>query len=111
MLKDQAKNNFLGQNGKTKLNCAQSIIELFYKDQYTLDLFKKHGAGQAPEGLCGAFYAVIYILEKQHPEKVKDFRKWIIDNLGAETCKMLKANKVSCISCVEKAAEYLEKKF
>ena len=120
--KELAKDIFLGKNGQKRLNGAQSIIEAFkdklkeseYED--TLDLFKSYGSGRAPQGFCGAYYAVYYILQKIAADKNKDFdfycdfQKYFIEQLDHLTCKDLKANKVSCIDCIEKSAHFLEKK-
>jgi hypothetical protein len=112
MSKEIAKEKYLGKNGD-RMNCAQSIIGAFrYKfdeKKDLVDLFKRYGNGRAPNGFCGAYYAALYILEKKHPEKSKEFKDFFIVQLGFETCRELKENKISCIKCVEISAEFLEK--
>ncbi len=64
--------------------------------------------GRAPQGLCGAYYAVYYILKKTYLGKIKEFEKYFINEVGFMTCKELRRNKISCVMCVEKSAEFLE---
>jgi hypothetical protein len=104
--KEKARNIFFGLNGEKKLNCAQTIIASnVQKDMKNIDLFAGYGGGQAPNGLCGAYYAVCYL----HPEKITDFEKYFMKEVGFLKCKELKQNKISCLVCVEKAAEFLDK--
>ncbi|MFC1566667.1 C-GCAxxG-C-C family (seleno)protein [bacterium] len=112
--KELAKNIFLGRNNEIRLNCAQAVIASF-KDEIenyenTIDLFKFYSIGRVPRGYCGAYYAVYYILQKVYPDKKIDFEKYFIGQLGFTTCKELKMNKISCIKCIEKSAEFLESK-
>lgn len=94
------------------MNCAQAIVGV-YKEKYQLDSnivdqFKQYGGGQAPEGLCGAYYAARCIVEKD-PNKVKELERFFIEQAGSLQCKEIKkAKKLSCVGCVEKSAEYLK---
>jgi len=111
----KAKNNYTGLGGCQRMNCAQSVISAF-KDDFnigddTVDAFKSYGGGRAPDGLCGAFYAVKYIINKQHDnEKVAELEKNFLEQAGALECKNIKGlKKLSCVGCVEKSSELLEK--
>ncbi len=115
MSKEEAKAHYLGSGGVGRLNCAQAIIKAFserYKlDQELIGLFAGHGGGNAPGGLCGAYYAARHILEKHHPEKVAEFEKYFCDQAGSLECKPIrKLKKLSCLGCIEKAADYLSSK-
>lgn len=109
---NKARNHYLGKEGLKRLNCAQSVISAF-KEKYeidddTIDLFKGYGGGNAPEGVCGAFYAGMFALEKQAPEKIEEFKKYFIENAGSLSCREIRTNKkLSCVGCVEKSSEYL----
>ncbi|MBU0650657.1 C-GCAxxG-C-C family protein [bacterium] len=111
MLRKRAVDNYTGKN-RERLNCAQSIIEAF-KEKFDIkdDLieeFNAYGGGKAPDGLCGAFFAALHLLEKRHPEMVNDFENFFLEYAGYKTCKDLKINKVSCIRSIEKSAEFLQ---
>lgn len=109
-----AKNHYLGKDGYKRMNCAQSVISAF-KEKFDLsteiiESFRAYGAGRAPEGLCGAFYAARYILEKSAADKSTELEKYFLDQAGAVKCHEIRAGKkLSCIGCVEKCAEFLEK--
>ena len=113
MSKEKAKAHFLGQQGHKKLNCGQTIVHAF-KDKFSLsnDLiaqFEGYGGGKAPEGHCGAFYAAKVILEKHDSKKLKDFEKTLITHANSTKCKEIRSSrKLTCMDCVEKAAEALE---
>ncbi|WP_027398328.1 C-GCAxxG-C-C family (seleno)protein [Anaerovorax odorimutans] len=108
----KAINHFLGKNGHKRMNCAQAVINAF-KEKYDIDddtvkLFRLYGSGRAPEGICGAYFAARFALEKKNPEKLKDFEKYFIDQAGSIKCHEIRSNrKLSCLGCVEKSAEYL----
>ncbi len=110
----KAKNNYTGQGGCGRLNCAQSVISAFKEDfdleDDLVEAFKKYGGGKAPEGLCGAYYAVKYILDKNDPEKIEELEKHFLEHAGALECSSIKGlKKLSCVGCVEKSSEFLEK--
>jgi len=109
---NKAKNYFLGKDGIKRLNCAQSVISAF-KENYdidadTIERFKELGGGKAPEGVCGAYYAAKFVLEKNAPEKIVELSNYLIEHAGSLNCTEIKSNKrLSCLGCVEKVSEYL----
>lgn len=111
---EKAKKYYTGKEG-LRLNCAQSIIKAF-EEQFNItgEEFKKfadYGKGNAPEGLCGAYCAAKYILERHHPEKAKEFEEFFKSAAGNTLkCKEIRSlRKLSCLGCVEKAAEFVNK--
>lgn len=109
-----AKNNYTGLGGCGRMNCSQSVASAF-KDKFNLDdefveSFRAYGSGRAPSGVCGAFYAVKRILEKLDEDKVEDFMEFFRKQAGALECANIKGlKKLSCVGCVERSSEYLEK--
>jgi hypothetical protein len=109
---EKAKEYFLGLSGQQRLNCTQAVLKAFQeKFSITDELIsqcKAYGAGKAPEGCCGAFYAAKYILEKNCPEKCRDLENKFISEAGSTMCKEIRAlRKLSCLGCIEKAAEIM----
>ncbi|MBT8342299.1 MAG: hypothetical protein HKP58_15145 [Desulfatitalea sp.] len=114
---EKARNHFLGKKGHKKLNCAQTIVELF-KDRFdflsdeTVKKFKKMGYGKAPEGQCGIVYAAKYIFEKQG--RIDDSRlteKYFIKIAGTTNCKELKKKKIPfCTECLVQTARFIQEK-
>jgi Putative redox-active protein (C_GCAxxG_C_C). len=109
----EAKNNYIGVNGK-RMNCAQAVLSAFQKkyniEENLVEAFQNYGGGRAPEGLCGAYYAVKYILSTYDKDKVSDLEKYFVENAGALECSNIKGlKKLSCVGCVEKSSEFLEK--
>jgi len=112
-MKNKAKDYYLGKNGE-KLNCAQSVSRSYsqarnfrHKD---LDCHTDCGGGQAPEGYCGALYAALHVLELSGIDKKEECQDFFLSYAGALTCKEIrKLKKLSCLGCVEKAIEFLEK--
>jgi hypothetical protein len=110
---NKAKDHFSGK-GVERLNCGQSILSAFkgkfpLPDQ-TIKEFEEYGGGKAPGGYCGAYYAGRVLLEKHCPEKMVDFEKTFHTLAGSAKCKEIRASrKLSCLGCIEKAGEYLEK--
>lgn len=110
----KAKNNYTGQGGCQRMNCAQAVISAFKEDfdidEALVDVFKNYGGGRAPEGLCGAYYAVKYILSKKEPARLEELEKHFLEYAGALECSNIKGlKKLSCVGCVEKSSEFLEK--
>ncbi|MDD5130892.1 MAG: C-GCAxxG-C-C family (seleno)protein [Candidatus Omnitrophica bacterium] len=113
MRKIKAKNHFLGKDGYVKLNCAQSVIkayhDLFNASAQEVDAFVGLGGGKAPEGKCGAYYAAWQLASKNNSLKINRFERDFINAAGSLKCKEIrKQRKLSCLGCVEKAAELLE---
>ncbi|MFC1511000.1 C-GCAxxG-C-C family (seleno)protein [Candidatus Margulisiibacteriota bacterium] len=110
MAKNKAGKHFLGQDGHKRLNCAEAIIEAF-KGKLSTDeqaLLCK-GGGRSPEGLCGAYCSAKHLLQKNCPDKVKEFTKSFIEQAGSLNCQEIRSGKkLSCLGCVEKAAEFVE---
>ncbi len=110
-----AKNYYTGKDGHKRMNCAQSVICAF-KEQFGLceeivESFNAYGGGRAPDGLCGALYAAKYILEKGvDPAKANELEKYFLEKAGAVRCHDIRGErKLSCLGCVEKSSEFLEK--
>jgi hypothetical protein len=110
-MKNKAKDYFLGKNGE-KFNCAESVSRSYSeKSNFThkdLDSHADCGGGLAPGGYCGAFYSALYILELTGKYKRKECEAFFIGHAGALTCEEIRRlKKLSCLGCVEKAAEFL----
>lgn len=109
-----AKNNYIGHGGCKRMNCAQSVVSAFKEayeiDDDLIDTFKAYGSGKAPGGLCGAYYAVKSILERNNEDKAKELEQHFMQHAGALECSSIKSLKrLSCVGCVEKSSEFLEK--
>jgi len=111
----KAKNNYTGQGGCQRMNCAQSVISAF-KDDFNIgddlvEAFQNYGGGRAPNGLCGALYAVKYIMNKQEDkENIAELEEYFLEHAGALECSNIRGlKKLSCVGCVEKSSEFLEK--
>jgi len=95
-----------------KLNCAQKVLaafkDKFDADEKTLAKFAYFGSGNAPEGLCGAYYAAKYLIEEKQPAKLEELETFFRNAAGSLKCKEIRQmKKLSCSGCVEKAAEFL----
>jgi hypothetical protein len=114
MSKEKAKAHFLGQRGHKKLNCGQTIINAF-KEKFSLPdeavaRFEGYGGGKAPGGHCGSFYAAKVILENAHLDKLQECENALLAHAGSTKCKDIRSlRKLTCLGCVEKIAESLEK--
>jgi len=109
---DKAKAYYTSKDRSKKLNCAQSIIaaymDKFLLDEKTINVFGSYGAGKAPGGECGALYAAKFMLKDKYPDKIKECEEFFASFAGSTKCKEIRAlKKLSCIGCVEKAAEFL----
>lgn len=112
MLVMKARNSYIGQGGCTRMNCSQSVGSAFKEklnlEDELVDSFKACGGGNAPGGVCGAYYATKLILDKHDKEKSKEFKQYFMEQAGAMECKNIKSlKKLSCIGCVEKSAGFL----
>jgi len=109
----QAKNNYLGLGG-SRMNCAQSVASAF-KEKFKLtdefvNSFMAYGGGRAPEGVCGAYYAAMSILNKVDKEKANELKDYFREHAGAFECSNIKSiRRLSCVGCVEKCSGFLEK--
>ena len=93
-----------------RYNCATDII-LAFKGKIFIDKdfaeFKSMGYGRAPEGICGALFAVKYLLKD--PKDKKYAEDYFQDEAGSLECrKIRKLKKLTCVGCVETAAHILE---
>jgi hypothetical protein len=104
----KAKKHFLGKDGHERLNCADAILKAFEElDQKTKEKLCK-GGGRSPGNICGAYCAARSILHQNSPEKIDGFKKYFKDIAGSLKCDEIRnLKKLSCLGCVEKAAEYL----
>ncbi|HTP25228.1 MAG TPA: C-GCAxxG-C-C family (seleno)protein [Anaeromyxobacteraceae bacterium] len=96
--------------GNERLNCAQSVLKGFREQveisQQDIDEAQGLGAGKAPDGICGALYAALRLLE--NPEERETVRGAFAVRTGSEQCRAIrKARRVSCVQCVEIAAKLL----
>ena len=111
---EKAKAHYMGKPGYRRLNCAQTILNAF-KDKFDLpedfiEQFGASGGGRAPEGQCGSLYAAKVMLEKVHPNIIKDCEDALFSSAGSTKCHEIRASrKLSCIGCVEKVAACVEK--
>lgn len=114
MSTSKSREHFLGINESKKMNCAQAIIAGF-KDKFSirddaLPTFASLGGGKAPEGRCGALHAAQFILGGSQTEEAKKCEEIFLQAAGSSKCKEIRAmNKLSCLGCVEKSAEILER--
>ncbi len=100
-------------HGKENYNCAQAVLKAFQEFNRLTDneitRHKSSGGGRAEGGICGALYAA-----KLHLNNAADraaLEKSFVDKAKYITCKEIKKNKtLSCIQCVETAAELLKEK-
>ncbi len=111
---EKAKAHYIGKPGYRKLNCAQTIGHAF-KDRFDVpeDMIEHLGAcggGRAPEGQCGSLYAAKMLLEKKHPQLIRNCEQALLSSAGSTKCREIRASrKLSCVGCVEKIAACIEK--
>lgn len=110
---EKAKAHYIGKAGCRKLNCAQTIVHVF-QDKFALpeemqEQLAMSGGGRAPGGLCGSLYAAQLILERSCPDSFKTCEEAFLVHAGATRCQDIRRlKKLSCVGCVEKAAQCLE---
>jgi hypothetical protein len=115
MIKERAVNHFTGKKGYSRLNCAQTILEIF-KDRVdfitdkTVSDFKKMGVGKAPGGECGMVYSAKFILENSGKgDTINEFEKFFIDQAGSLKCGDIRKKKREfCNLCIQETAGYLD---
>jgi hypothetical protein len=100
-------------HGEEKYNCAQAILKAFQEhNKLTYDDIVRHessGGGRVEGGLCGALYAAKLLLD--NAEDKAALERSFLDKAKYATCKEIKENKtLSCIQCIETAAELLREK-
>jgi hypothetical protein len=87
-----------------RLNCAQAVLAGYQAVtgdcSLPLAALKPHGAGRAPEGLCGALHAACTLAPERAPQLKADF----LARIGALRCQDIDA---PCPDCVGTAAELL----
>ncbi len=113
MRKEKAKNYYLGKSGEGKFNCAQSVMkayfDLFNIPEREIDACAAFSAGRAPEGRCGAYHAACHLVAKKNPARLASFEREFLSAAGSLECQQIRAKKkLSCLGCVEKAAELLD---
>ncbi len=107
-MKEKASLFFKSRRG----NCAQAVANAWSEDAsktpQLLEKMSAYGGGRAPKGHCGALYAAEYLVEEKNLENlVKDFKEI---SGGHVACRQIRQSKsLSCLECVETAAELLEK--
>jgi hypothetical protein len=117
MIKELAVNYFTGKNGYQRLNCAQTILQIFrnkfdFITEETISDFKKKGVGKAEGGECGMVFAAKYILRNSgKSEEIPEFEKFFTDYSGSLKCSDIRKKKREfCTLCIEETAGYLDKK-
>ena len=118
MIEEKIKQHFLGEKGFKRLNCAQTMAEIF-KDKYdfltddTVKAFKKMGYGKAPKGECGMLYAAKYILDESgEPDKIIEIENYFIEIAGTTLCRELKKKKIPfCAQCLMQTASYMKEAY
>lgn len=115
MKAQKAKENYLGKSASgKKMNCCESVAYVFQDEipltAEELQSFAGFGGGRAPGGYCGAIYAAKYLLEKKGSPKAAEIDRIFVELAGSPKCRDIKAlRKVSCLVCIEKAAEIVDK--
>lgn len=94
-------------------NCAQTILKLFEKthsvSETDIKIFRQHGGGRAPEGLCGALFAAKYLFP-HHEKIVESIHQDFLNEIGNVRCIDIRKNrKKTCQECIACAAKLVEK--
>ena len=88
-----------------RYNCAQSVAA----GAERFDLvpgFAAMGGGRAPDGLCGALYALLELLPEQERDAAK---RHFAAKAGAIRCREIKGGTgFPCVSCVALAEQLLK---
>jgi hypothetical protein len=111
----KAKEYFLGCQAGKKLNCGQAVVAVFGQDReeypHLVAEFASYGGGRAPEGECGAYYALRVMLSRWGQSRHEQVcREHFVSAAGAIRCADIRRQrKLSCVGCVEQAAGCLEK--
>lgn len=87
-----------------RLNCAQAVLAGYQAvtgdRSLALETLKPHGAGRAPDGLCGSLHAACVLAPARAPEIKAAFAAQI----GALRCKDITR---PCPECVAAASDLL----
>lgn len=90
------------------LNCAQAVLAAWKEatgdPSHSVEDFRAFGGGRAPGGTCGALYAAC----QARPEATEALQTAFLAKFGELGCRELKGKAVSCRTCVEAAAEFLQ---
>ncbi len=88
-------------------SCAQTVYAAFAPvDSAAMSMMKQNSAGKAPEGMCGALFAAMYV----NPDKASEIKKYFEEKIGETKCTVIKCTyKVPCEECVRAASEALVK--
>ncbi|NTV29071.1 MAG: hypothetical protein HGA80_03210 [Candidatus Omnitrophica bacterium] len=111
---EKARAHYLGQPGYQRFNCAQSIVGAF-ADRVLAGTdevgdLSHCGGGRAPEGVCGALHAARVLLSGSDPRSIKECEDELLRHAGSLNCREIRsARQLSCLGCVEKVAESLER--
>ena len=92
-------------------NCAQSAASTWSSDELQNSEFQDglaaFGHGKAPDGICGALFAALLVVEDAEKEQIRD--KFMNLSGGYAKCREIrKEGQISCAQCVEIAAGLLE---
>lgn len=110
---EKAVASYMGQDGK-RLNCAQSVVNGFREEfgvpEKKVEEYAAFGRGNAPDGVCGAYYAAKTLLEK-HGLNTDKLEQTFCESAGSLKCREIRANrKLTCRGCVETCAKVLDSK-
>ena len=86
-------------------NCAQAVAVGAGRADL-VETLRTCGGGLAPDGTCGALYAVLRMTPPCLHEKI---RREFVNVTGAETCRELNQIGTPCLQCIERAAELVQK--
>ncbi|MCR5184245.1 MAG: C-GCAxxG-C-C family protein [Opitutales bacterium] len=88
-----------------RLNCAQSVAYGLSREDL-LEALANNGVGKAPEGMCGAAYALSLLAGTEKAESALEAFK---SRNGSVYCQELKrVHKVPCTQCVATAVDICE---
>ena len=99
--------------GVDKYNCAQAVLKTFQGSHSVSDEaiveFKAFGGGKAEDGLCGALYAAICLMEHDD-EKIEKLKDEFLEMAGSLKCREIRSlGKLSCKKCVSASAVLLNR--
>ncbi len=96
------------ENFRSGLNCAQAIVKNY--DENKVEQFSDFGSGDAPEGMCGALFGGLTILEDK--ELQDKLRNEFEDAAGSDKCiRFTKDRRLSCTKRVVLVQKILDELF